>query len=332
VLGTFAILSRAPGGPAALHHHIIEQITHLAAVAIERERTESALRQSEERFRRMAGELRRSEAYLAEAQELSQTGSFCLRVASRELISSAETVRIGGWEAGTQPSLEQALERVHPDDRLRVQAMLEKALQDGSLLDYEHRLLLPDGTARHVHTVARSMRDASGEVEFVGAVMDITEHKQAAEALHASEQLARGQVEALTHTLDALAMESAPDGLAEHVLRTITEQLNAHSSSVWRRDDARERMVFEFAFESGRLVTKSETVIGAVNPSLPIKDIWPWSEVFRTGKPSVLEDIRKGPIFPWRDHLLAQGVITILVVPMLVAGQAAGVMGIGFTR
>jgi len=332
VLGTFAILSRAPGGPAALHHHIIEQITHLAAVAIEHERTESALRQSEERFRRMAGELRRSEAYLAEAQELSQTGSFCLRVASRELISSAETVRIGGWEAGTQPSLEQALERVHPDDRLRVQAMLEKALQDGSLLDYEHRLLLPDGTARHVHTVARSMRDASGEVEFVGAVMDITERKRAAEALHASEQLARGQVEALTHTLDALAMESAPDGLAEHVLRTITEQLNAHSSSVWRRDDARERMVFEFAFESGRLVTKSETVIGAVNPSLPIKDIWPWSEVFRTGKPSVLEDIRKGPIFPWRDHLLAQGVITILVVPMLVAGQAAGVMGIGFTR
>jgi len=332
VLGTFAILSRAPGGPAALHHHIIEQITHLAAVAIERERTESALRQSEERFRRMAGELRRSEAYLAEAQELSQTGSFCLRVASRELISSAETVRIGGWEAGTQPSLEQALERVHPDDRLRVQAMLEKALQDGSLLDYEHRLLLPDGTARHVHTVARSMRDASGEVEFVGAVMDITERKRAAEALHASEQLARGQVEALTHTLDALAMESTPDGLAEHVLRTITEQLNAHSSSVWRRDDARERMVFEFAFESGRLVTKSETVIGAVNPSLPIKDIWPWSEVFRTGKPSVLEDIRKGPIFPWRDHLLAQGVITILVVPMLVAGQAAGVMGIGFTR
>jgi signal transduction histidine kinase len=78
-------------------------------------------------------------------------------------------------------------------------------------------------------------------------------------------------------------------------------------------------------------VTKSNTVIGAVNPSLPIKDIWPWSEVFRTGKPSVLEDIRQGPIFPWRDHLLAQGVITLLVVPMLVAGQAAGVIGIRFT-
>jgi len=460
VLGTFAILSREPRSPAPLHHHIIEQITHLAAVAIEREHTESALRQSEERFRRMAGELRRSEAYLAKAQKLSQTGSFCLRVAGRELKSSAETVRIGGWEPGTQPSLEQALERVHPDDRLRVKSMLEKALQCGSLLDYEHRLVLPNGTVRYVHTVANSMRDASGEIELVGAVMDITEkkksndalraararfegileiaedaiisvdadqrvvlfnqgaekvfgykqtevvgtslelllpqrfasahrehfreftqspdvarvmgqrrevfgrrkdgsnfpaeasiskldlggdlvftvilrditdRKRAAEALRASEQLARGQVEALTRTLDALAMESVPDRFAEHVLRTITEQLNAHSSSVWRRGEAGDRMIFEFAFESGRLVTKPDTVIGTVNPSLPIKDIWPWSEVFRTGKPGVLEDIRQGPIFPWRDHLLAQGVITILVVPMLVAGQAAGVIGIRFT-
>ena len=139
--------------------------------------------------------MRRSEAYLAEAQKLSRTGSFCLRVASRELISSAETVRIGGWEPGTQPSLEQALERVHPDDRLRVQAMLEKALQDGSLLDYEHRLLLPDGTVRHVHTVARSMRDASGEVEFVGAVMDITEKKQSDDALRAAKARFEGILE-----------------------------------------------------------------------------------------------------------------------------------------
>ena len=82
VLGTFAILSREPRSPAPLHHHIIEQITHLAAVAIERERTESALRQSEESSRRMAGELRRSEAYLAEAQRLSRTGSFGWNVAT----------------------------------------------------------------------------------------------------------------------------------------------------------------------------------------------------------------------------------------------------------
>ena len=116
VLGTFAMLSREPRSPAPLHHHIIEQITHLAAVAIERERTESALRQSEERFRRMAEELRRSEAYLAEAQRLSLTGSFGWRVASGELVWSAETFCILGYDRSVTPAMERVLQRVHPDD------------------------------------------------------------------------------------------------------------------------------------------------------------------------------------------------------------------------
>jgi GAF domain-containing protein len=221
---------------------------------------------------------------------------------------------------------------VHPDDRIRVQGLLEKALQDGSLLDYEHRLLLPDGMVRHVHTVANSMRDASGEVEFVGAVMDITERKRAAEALRASERFARGQAEALTQTLDALARESAPDKLVEHVLRTITKQLGAYSSSVWRREGVSGLLAFEFAFEKGRLVTKADDVIARISPTLNVEDVWPWPEIFRTGKPSVLEDIREGPGFPWRARLLAQGVVTILIVPMLIAGQVAGVIGIRFTQ
>ena len=449
VLGTFAILSREPRSPAPLHHHIIEQITHLAAVAIEREHTESALRQSEERFRRMSDaipeviwftalepekvlyvspsferiwglpvkdlyqnprlwieaihpddrervarafsswvaggqvsyhnveyriiqpgrairwihergvlslnergkpclasgistdvtdrkraeeELRRSEAYLAEAQRLSLTGSFGWRVTSGELVWSAETFCILGYDRSVTPTSELVFKRVHPDDIALVREILDRGTREGTGLNFEHRLLMPDGKIKHLHVVARPSRTGTGDVEFVGAVMDITDRKRAAEALHASEQLARGQVEALTRTLDALAMESVPDRFAEHVLRTITEQLNAHSSSVWRRDEAGDRMIFEFAFESGRLLTKSDTVIGTVSPSLPIRDSWPWSEVFRTGQPGVFEDIRQGPAFPWRDHLLAQGVITILVVPMLVAGQAAGVIGIRFTR
>src|ERR1017187_271839 len=102
VLGTFAILSREPRSPAPLHHHIIEQITHLAAVAIERGHTESALR--------------RSEAYLAEAQRLSLTGSFGWRVASGELVWSAETFRILGYDRSVTPALELLFKRVHPDD------------------------------------------------------------------------------------------------------------------------------------------------------------------------------------------------------------------------
>src|SRR5574337_1298305 len=91
--------------------------------------------------------------------------------------------------------LEQALERVHPEDRPRIQAMLEKAMQDGSLLDYEHRLLLPDGSIKHVHVVARPMRDASNAVEFVGAVMDITERKKSQDALRAAKARFEGILE-----------------------------------------------------------------------------------------------------------------------------------------
>jgi signal transduction histidine kinase len=158
------------------------------------------------------------------------------------------------------------------------------------------------------------------------------ERQRGAEALRASAQLARGQVEVLSRTLDALAMESAPDRLVEHVLRTITEQLEAHSSSIWLRSETSGLVSFEFAFENGKLLTKSDAVLAKISPTLKIDEVAPWPEIFRTGKPGVLEDIREGPSFPWRDHVLSLGVITILIVPMLIAGQVEGVIGIRFTQ
>jgi len=161
---------------------------------------------------------------------------------------------------------------------------------------------------------------------------DVTERKQAAETLRASEQVARGQTEALTRTLDALAKESAPDRLVEHVLRTITQQLEAHSSSIWLRNEETGLVSFEFAFEEGKLIAKSDADLARISPTLKIEDVWFWPQVFRTGKPSVLEDIRQGPSFPWREHVLSLGVITILIVPMLIAGEVQGIVGIRFKQ
>src|SRR5260370_4467174 len=157
------------------------------------------------------------------------------------------------------------------------------------------------------------------------------EREQAGQAPLALEQLARGQAEAMRHALDALARESAADRLVEPVLRTVTEQLEAHSSSIWLRNRGTGLVGFEFAFEKGRLLTKSDAALARISPTLKIEDVWPWPEIFRTGKPSVLEDIREGPSFPWRDHVVSLGVISILIVPMLIAGQVEGMIGIRFT-
>ena len=206
VLGTFAILSREPRSPAPLHHHIIAQITHLAAVAIERERTGSALRQSEERFRRMSGELRRSEAYLTEAQRLSRTGSFGWNVCQRGAGLVGGDYCILGYDRAQAPELEMVLRRVHPEDLALVRQMMDAASREATSLDFEHRLLMPDGSVKHLHVLAHPARNGLGDVEFVGAVMDVTERKRA-EALVTGEKrlletIARGV--ALEPILEAL--------------------------------------------------------------------------------------------------------------------------------
>jgi signal transduction histidine kinase len=158
------------------------------------------------------------------------------------------------------------------------------------------------------------------------------ERQRSQEAIRASERFARGQAEVLTRTLDKLTRESDFDRIAEHVLRALTSQLDACSSGVWLVNGTTGLMDFEFALERDLLRSKSDAMLAAINPSLPVDAIYPWPEVFSTGKPVVLDDIREGPDFPWRSHLLNQGILTILIVPMFVAGEAAGVIGIRFQQ
>src|SRR6266404_2861886 len=131
--------------------------------------------------------LQRSEAYLAEAQGLSHTGSFGWRVSSGEISWSEETFRIFQYDRTTKPTVELILQRVHPEDAALVTQTIERASQDGKDFDFEHRLLMRDGAVKHLHVVAHAERDKSGELEFVGALMDVTERKEAEEKLRHSE-------------------------------------------------------------------------------------------------------------------------------------------------
>jgi formate hydrogenlyase transcriptional activator len=148
-----------------------------------------ALREAGERAERKQADekLRRSEAYLTEAQRLSQTGSFGCTLSTGEMFWSEETFRIYGYDRSTKPAVERVLQRVHPEDKPLVQEQIDRASRGGTGCHVECRLLLPDDSVKHVCIVAHASKNESGIIEFIGAVMDVTGTKKAEGKLRRSE-------------------------------------------------------------------------------------------------------------------------------------------------
>jgi formate hydrogenlyase transcriptional activator len=136
-------------------------------------------------------ELQRREAYLAEAQKLNHTGSFGWKVSSGEIFWSDETFRIFQCNPRTNPTVEFVLSRVHPDDRSLVQQQIDRASRDGKGFDFEHRLQAPDGSIKHVRMTAHPSRDSLGNLEFLGAVTDVSEQRQAEAVIREREREVR---------------------------------------------------------------------------------------------------------------------------------------------
>jgi PAS domain S-box-containing protein len=141
-----------------------------------------ALSEAEDRAERKKAEqaLHRSEAYLAEAQRLSHTGSFGWNVGTGQIFWSDETHRIFGSDPTTTPSLELMLDRVHPDDRPLVRKIIERASTQRRDFSAEHRLMMPGGAVKYVRVLAhRTPGEEPGGLFFVGAVTDVTDLKRA---------------------------------------------------------------------------------------------------------------------------------------------------------
>jgi len=147
-------------------------------------------------------ELRRSKAYLADAARLSRTGFVGMETSTRRIFWSEEAARIYGYPPDTQPTPELILQRSHPDDLGLVATALERAAQDGSVFDYEHRLLMPDGSIRHLHDLAHRVSDGAGNAEVIGATVDITERKVAEEEQRQLTKALRTSEMELRQTLD----------------------------------------------------------------------------------------------------------------------------------
>src|SRR5882757_9789801 len=184
------------------------------------ERTGELTRANED-LQNTQAELRRREAYLAGAQRLSRTGSFGWSVSTGEILWSEETFRIFQYDRTTRPTMDLIVQRIHPEDRALVQRTIERASQDGKDFDFEHRLLMPDGSIKHLHVIGHAEGDQYGECEFVGAVMDVTAAKEAEERIRQNERELRITLE----TIPTFVMSTLPDGSVDFVSQSWLDYL-----------------------------------------------------------------------------------------------------------
>jgi signal transduction histidine kinase len=130
-------------------------------------------------------ELRRSEAFLAEGQRLSLTGSFSWKVATDEITWSEQLYRIYELEVGVPVTLELIRTRVHPEDVSLIEKMkmVEQAQAAASDFEWQYRLVMPDHSIKYMHAVAHAMRDRDGQLEYIAVVQDVTARRESDEAL-----------------------------------------------------------------------------------------------------------------------------------------------------
>jgi PAS domain S-box-containing protein len=302
--------------------------------------------------KRLENRLRRSESNLAEGQRLTKTGSWVLDYHTGNTDWSVETCRIFGFpDPPPSPHYSEFRARVRPEDREAVDRGLRESFETGEPRPLEYIFILPDGVRKNIETISQPVKDETGTVlRLMGTVMDVTERKKAQDALRVAENLARGQLATLIRTLDSLAQESDPDKLPKHVVTALLNEMNAHSATIWERNgDALDLLGI---IEEGRFKTRSEA--GYFEGSMPVNGQAPplWVEALRTGSHILIEDINKEPTriiladgrsADWhksdltppfanlKAHLTSQGVRGLLIAPMMLAGDLAGMIGIRFT-
>jgi len=308
VLGTFCMYYRAPRSPDSHDMGLIETATHLARVAIERDRAEVALRNSEEKYRDL---ITASPDAICVTDEDSKI--VLVNPAGVELFGRPEEELIGTLMTETYV----------PEEFHLAEGRIAK-LKTGGALRYERKFVRRNGDVIPVEVSVSSLR---GRLQAI--IRDISQRKRAEEALRASEQVARGQVEALTYSLDVLATAPAPDKFLGQMLSTIGRLLDAQSVVFWLLDEANESLVFRAAAQGSNFT--------AGDPKHPyIKDPLAWKEdkalreTILTGAPFICEDLETDPRFPdkLRQYLLSKGIKKGLNIPTLVGGRVKGFIGI----
>jgi NO-binding membrane sensor protein with MHYT domain/signal transduction histidine kinase len=254
--------------------------------------------------------LQRSEAYLAEAQRLSHTGSFGWRGSTGEITWSEETFRIFQYDRTTKPTVELLLQRVHPEDAALVKQTIERVAQNREAFDFEHRLLMPDGSVKYVRVVGHpSTNEESGNFEFVGAVTDITESKRA-------ETLRDGE----SRILEMIARDAPLEEILDKLVRVVEAQFAGLLCSVLLLNEDGQHV------RHGAGSSLPEPYTKAIDGLCIGPKAGSCGTAMYRREPVVVTDILQDPLWePYRDVAGAYGLRACWSTPILAhSGQALG--------
>ncbi|MER9469536.1 AAA family ATPase [Mesorhizobium sp. M0482] len=225
VFGTLALYAREAREITAWEERILEQFTHLASVIVHRKNAEDALS--------------KSESMLAEGQRISHTGSWSWSAGTDRISWSEECARIFGFNASEREVTYQALlARVHPQDRDHVEAVHATAMADGGEFEFEHRIVLPDGSVKLVQSRGRLALNESEAPSYGGTIFDITEQRAKEEDAHRFEMTLREAQAGLARAGRLTAMGELTVSIAHEVNQPLMAIVtNAATCVQWLTDE-----------------------------------------------------------------------------------------------
>jgi PAS domain S-box-containing protein len=289
-------------------------------------------------------ELRRSEAFLAQGERISHTGSWRWQVVTGAVYWSREHFRIFGYDPESDtPSHLLFMERIHPEDRGPFEELLNRAVRDKSDFENHYRILLPDGSIKFLRSIGQALVNSSSELEFSGTVMDVTDLKRAEEMQIAiareREMLMRQRAadlakanEALRSCLDALASVPELDAFIGQVMGAITRQLGAISSNLRVLNADQKGMRMELLFQDDAVMSPEEAGYPERFQSVSMEELG-FASLVEPYSVLHLSDPRSpGMSGEMRAYLQSLGFRTLLRIPLLSQGQINGVLSFRFAE
>jgi PAS domain S-box-containing protein len=267
--------------------------------------------------KRVEEALRQSEAYLAEAQRMTNTGSWAYNyVLGRYTYYSDEQFRIYGHDPrrGRPPDLEEVIERFHPEDRHQLSELIERIVREKCEFTAEYRITLPDGTVRHLNSIGHPVVSAAGELlEHYGTVIDVTDRRRAEQRLLVQHHVARILADA----------ETIEEATAE-ILKAVCECLGCCMGTLWGIDWEAE------ALYCATIWRTPSTSIAEFEASTRICRLQRWNSlvgrVWASGAAACIPDVVGDPSFDRAGVAADEGLHGAFAFPIVLGGEVQSVI------